>query len=748
MSRHSEASRTLDTVVVALLAGMVLLCFDSTFADRSYLVGAVAGLLTVGAIVLVVDYYDKGVGVVVLCALPAYVLVGAAVGVRTTDDYVRVPTLDDLVGTLSASIGAGNQLLTTIPPIDAVGDATLIPYALVFVVAGVALWLALCTERPLAPLVPLLMGLAAGILLGTQQRELLQVQSAVFAGLSLWWVAQRGARGGRVVAGSRGRTARAVGAVALVGGVAAATAVVLPPPEDDDLDRVVLRGRVGAGADVASLATPLSSFRAFTRQPPTAAGNVFDVRLLRVEGLPRGVPLRFVALDSYDGVTWQADNRTVVEANDDLFLRVGSVVDAPRRGRPVEVQVEVTADYLSDWLPLPGQLTGVSFVFLDGRAQRDDVRYNPATTTAVVLGGLDGGDDFRVEAVVPPADLGPRARAFDTPGPLEPDGAFLDEALEPWRASGLSPMRQVRSLAEYLRSNGRYSDGASPAERRYEAGHDAERLGEGFFLAPRIVGDDEQYASFMALAANRLGVPARVVVGASPGRRGWVQGRDVQAWVELRTADGSWRTLATREFMGSRPPRPGDVRPELPSDFLGLDDAQESPQQRPEPPPRPEGAEQEVSGGDEGTAGSGRWGWIALLGLLTWGVPLAKVLRRRVRAARGSSATRIVAGWREVLDHAGDLGRPVPAGLGRVEQARRLDLDPGPAVSAQEALFARRPPEAEQAADFWVTVRSQRRTLSRRASPLRRMWALWNPASLVPSRWRRTRTSSMTPAVR
>lgn len=733
MSRHSESARTLDTVVVAVLTALVLLCFDQTFADRSYLFGAAAGVLTIGSIVLVVDFYDKPGGVALLCALPAYVVIGAAVGVRTTIDYVRVPSVDALVGTLSATVSAGNQLLTTIPPVDSVGDATLVPYLLVFLTAGTALWTALRTDRPLAPLLPLLLGLAAAVLLGTQERDLLRVQAAAFAGTSLWWVSRRGARRHDVASGQRGAVARSAGALLLVAAVAVVASVVLPHQDDDDPDRVVLRGRVGSGHDVSATATPLSSFRTFTRQPRSTSGtNVFDRRLLRARGLPPDVPLRFVALDVYDGVEWTADNRTVAGVSDDLFLRIGSEVAAPRPGRAVEVDLTVTESYLSDWLPLPGQLTGLDFVYLDGRAQRVDVRYNPATTTAVVLGGLDVGDDVSVEAVVAPGGLRQRAQGFATDGPLEPDGAFLDEALRPWRESGLAPLDQVRSLARYLRTNGRYSDGATASEQQYESGHDAERLGEGFFSAPRIVGDDEQYAAFLALAANRLGVPARVVVGAVPGRGGWVEGRDVQAWVEVRITDGTWRRMPTSSFMSNRPPRRDDVRPVLPADFLGLDDPQDTPPDGSEPPAQqPDSGE---SGGDDadGGGGAGSVLWLLLLSLVTWVVPVAKLVRRRVRCTLGPPGSRIVGGWQELLDLARDLGRPVPRGLGRVEQARRLGLDPEPARQVQDVLFARDLPSAEQAAVVGTALREQRRTLARSAGPLRRWWAWWNPASLAP----------------
>ena len=64
-----------------------------------------------------------------------------------------------------------------------------------------------------------------------------------------------------------------------------------------------------------------------------------------------------------------------------------------------------------------------------------------------------------------------------------------------------------------------------------------------------MVGNDEQYAAWMALLANRIGVPARVVFGAVVPDGGTVTGADVHAWVELQVADGSWRTLPTELFM-------------------------------------------------------------------------------------------------------------------------------------------------------------------------------------------------------
>ena len=45
-----------------------------------------------------------------------------------------------------------------------------------------------------------------------------------------------------------------------------------------------------------------------------------------------------------------------------------------------------------------------------------------------------------------------------------------------------------------------------------------------------------------------------MVLGAVVPEGGRVTGKDVAAWVELRAADGSWKTLPTEEFMSDTPP--------------------------------------------------------------------------------------------------------------------------------------------------------------------------------------------------
>ena len=149
-------------------------------------------------------------------------------------------------------------------------------------------------------------------------------------------------------------------------------------------------------------------------------------------------------------------------------------------------------------------------------------------------------------------------------------------------------MDRVLAAAEHLRSEGKYSDGIGRTERIYVAGHSVWRLSDEFVNAPQIVGNDEQYAATMALIANDIGVPARVVLGAVVPEGGRVTGKDVSAWVELRAADGSWRTLPTEAFMSLTPP--ADQVPETNTPMSGT----VIPPPNPIPPPSDAGEQSDA----------------------------------------------------------------------------------------------------------------------------------------------------------
>ena len=554
---EDAAAASLDVLAVIVLALLALTGLQGSYRGLGYLaVGAVAlAVATSWALVCVAQRWSASVYLLVLLLI--FPLVGAWTVFRNVD-WLGLPSASAVGRVVTASITGPAEFLTTIPPLDSRGDVLIIPFVLGYLLGAAAIALALWTRRPLLPGVPLLLVLVACLLLGTDDPGQLLLRGIAFGVLLVLWVSVREARG-TADEGDGGLVLRRVLTVAavLVAGVLATLAV----PGGQQQERAVLRGRVGSGQDVSQLDNPLATFRNFTAQSAAGAtANVASKRLLAVKGLPRGEPVRIVALDTYDGSTWSAGNRTVPGDSGSLFQRIATEVVAPREGRPARVTVEVKKAWSSSWLPLAGELTGITFDFLDGRAQRDDVRYNLATQTGMVVGGLALGDDFTFTAALPDRRVKRSAAPYGDGDPLVDSGQFADRYLRPWRESGLAPMGQVFSLARYLRINGRYSDGGPGAERRYLPGHGELRLGTQFFGASTIVGNDEQYSAFMALAANRLGVPARVVVGARAAADGTVRGRDVEAWVELRVADGSWRTLPNELFMSHKPPKRSDVR--------------------------------------------------------------------------------------------------------------------------------------------------------------------------------------------
>jgi hypothetical protein len=729
--------RGVDAMCVLGLVAIVLFGFDQTFGDREYLVTGMAGaVVVVAAGIVVTALAGARTDVFLLVAALLYVPVGALAAFRPLSQG-RLPAGDELIEVLTATLSGTEVLLTTIPPVDAVGPVLVLPYSVGYLSAGAALWLAIRTRRPLAPVLPLLAGFAGVIALGplTSSDRTLLIGTG-FSAIALWWGSWRAAdpasRDVALSGASRGRLGRAL-AAALVVGVAASAALTVVPTTALEEERTVLRGRLGRGASVDQLDNPLISFRRFTDQDDGSPDNAFAEVLFSVSGLEEVRAIRFVTLDLYDGTAWRAGNRTVDDADDDLFQRIGSEVSAPRSGDAVTVQIDLRTAYRGGWLPLVGQLTGVNFDFADGRAQREDVRYNPATSSATVLGGLGPGDDYTFTATVPTERLAANSEAYPTDGPLMTTGSALDDYLAPYATSGEPPLQQVLQLARYLRRNGRYSDGAGALI--VPRGHDINRLTAEFIGADRIVGNDEQYAAFLALAANRLGVPARVVVGAFADD-GKVRGRNVSAWVELRVRDGSWRTLPTTEFMSMRRPRRDDEPPQSLSEYVEQQAGQQSDPDALESGPSPglePGPDDSTAAdaSDAGSSGDFPLGWLLLVSGLAWLVPGLKQARRAVRRTRARTSSRVAGAWAELTDAALDLGHAVPTGATRERQGALLGVEVRLAQHADDLVFAAEVPSGADADYYWRAVDQARRDLRAGHPWPRRLLAVFSPQSLI-----------------
>ena len=715
----------LDVVAPVLLTLLALSALEGSYADRSYLVVGGLGAVSAAAVATVAWTQGRARSELLLALLVLLAPVGALFS-RHDGDVVTIPGIESMSAVLTDGFTGPGQLLSTIPPADAAGAPLTLTFLLGYLVAGASAGTALYGRRPVLPVLPALLGLVVAVLLGVQDPAGVPVRAVLFVVVALAWSAARGHRSSGRTASRRQVAVRGFTSLLIVGAAAGLASGVTDSSGAPNEPRWVLRGQVGTGEDVARLDNPLSDFRKYTRQLPGTPGNTYNETLFEVEGLPRGVPMRFATLDVYDGTSWNAGNRTVVDRADSLFLRIGSVVDAPLPGEVIDVSVTLRAGYVSSWLPVAGQLTWVEFTYADGRAQREDVRYNPATLSAVVRGGLTRRDDYEFTAVLPDTELEVGMKPYRR-GRSQPEGAFLDDALEPWRTVTMSPMERVFSLADYLRTNGRFSDGAQPWEQRFTAGHDATRLGEGFFEASQMVGDHEQFTAFLALAANRLGVRARAVVGAVPGIDGVVTGSDVTSWVEIRVSDGSWRILPSDLYLSTRTPKRSEPPKKDPGTFVAEAEQEKARKSKlPTAEPERELIDELV---EEPPSVAPRVVGVVLLAVVVVGwVPVLKWLRRRRRRRTGSNRDRVAGAWQELIDLVEDLGHDVPA-VPRPTQAHLLGRGAAAARLADD-VFAADPPAEGFVAEMWSLVDAERRALVRERGWRGRLRARWNPASL------------------
>jgi hypothetical protein len=93
-------------------------------------------------------------------------------------------------------------------------------------------------------------------------------------------------------------------------------------------------------------------------------------------------------------------------------------------------------------------------------------------------------------------------------------------------------------------------------------------------------------------------------------------------------------------------------------------------------------------------------------------------------------SARFVGGWRELVDHARDLGASIPSGGTRREQARLLPAGAPPLAREADAhVFGPQPPREDAAATYWAAVEVERRSMSSTVPRARRWRAAVNLAS-------------------
>ncbi|TCJ30191.1 transglutaminase-like domain-containing protein [Nocardioides jejuensis] len=722
-----------DLLFVLGLGTIAMYGFKDTFHGWTFLLAGVLGLV-LGAVLahLAVELAQPVVVLALFVVVAFFLLGGAIAGPHSAASALPLPgTLIDLA---DKSVHGWKELLTTLPPVDG-GPLLALPYLLGLVAGAGTLTLARRLRSAWVPLVGALALVAAVILLGVQDAQHLAITGLLVAVLGIAWVVIRSRwQSATVTIGSRNRSRVLLGA-GLCGLAALGAVVVGPHLPGTSEDRTVLRTWVEPPFDVGQYPSPLASFRKYTKDySGPSQYKLHDKPLLEVKGLPEGTRIRFAGMDSYNGIVFGAANDSGLEpGNADTFQKVGSVIANPATGKAVSAQVKVLDGYRGVWLPEAGALTGIKLgTGLSG--QVDSFRYNLATDTGVIPGGIEPGDTYTFNAVLPDdkLDKGLTTWAGSLPG-VEAASRFQSLAAQMAGQTASTPLERVIEIAKEMKATGKYTDGGAGAEQ-FRPGHSLSRLSEFTSADHQMAGDDEQYAAMMAILANQAGVPARVVMGAKVPASGIIAGKDVHAWVELRAADGTWRTLTQEDFMSDTPPE------------------QEAPQReklvagKVIPPPAP--VRPPSSAGDPVEDSLDRldqhhssafqvpgfvW-WIlkwVVLPLLVAAALVGLVLflkrrRTRLRRTTGTAAARVAAAWRDLLDHARDHGHAVSGRATRREQAAAIPVDGfrDVASSADAGVFGRTDPTEEQAEHVWKQVDEQR---ARMNEPLSRL-ARWKVA--------------------
>ncbi len=727
-------------VSVLLVAAMVVAAMIPWWPvyEHPHLVGAAGGAVIAGcAIGLLGAIYVWPSWAVASATAGAFLVLGVPLAVPQKT-YLVFPTAEGLVDLVAATALSWKQLVTITVPVGTYQALLVPPFLLALVASMLATTIALRTSRPATAAIPPAVVLVTGIALGVVHDDLaLEAGLAFLLTLVAWLV--------RVAIGERRKamldrpvdaalidarrivSAALLTAVAVVGATAAT--FVVPPGSRD-----VVRAELRPPFEPDDYVSPLAGFRA------AFAPEVAPEEMLRVTGLPDGAGIRIATLDTYDGVVYSVGGGSSASGQ---FVRLPYRLDqSDTPGELVDLEVDVLG-YDDVWVPGVGRLAEIEF---DDASLADEFHYNDVTGTGGVPGGLAEGDEYEAVSKASPVP------ADDLSG-LRPGGAVLPEApempdelarlLDDWAPASLPQGERLAQVISGFHREGYVSHGLDEEEPS-RSGHSLDRLAE-LATAKPMIGDGEQYAVAAALMARSIGFPARVVVGylaprdAEVGPTQVFRSEDLQAWIEVQTAEGEWLQVdpnpAPRKIPDRQPDEPTIVsRPQSalppPDDPTPVDDLTAEPD-----PGRddPDDSDAWLAGLLEVLRLTGIvLAVIALLASPFAAIVIAKARRRRLRRRAASAVERIEGGWAEFTDTAADYGYPIAPTATRAEQAATVG-GMGPLVLAavvDRAVYAPGGPGEGDDDRVWTAVDELQRRLAEPRSLRERIRAAISLGSL------------------
>lgn len=678
-----------DIGVLSVLSLLGILGYETSFGDLNFVVAALGGLL-VGTLAAVAgSLWRLGVLTTVLLGLAAYFLLGTPFTMPDAGTFVVLPSVESIVGLAFGAVFGWADIVTIGTPVEAPYYVAAVPYFAAWLVSLVGTMLAgrwLVKRRTALRSSVLLIGpivlYVSGILLGTDEAYFAGVRGVSFAVLALVWIAWR--RGATVEASGEGAKRllkqKLTGTAAVVVGAIAVGTLAGAALAPVTADRFVLREEIVPPFDPLEFPSPLSGFRKYTK-------DLAETPLFEITGLEPGDTIRLATMDSYTGRLWNVAGPKDVGADGGGYGIVGESLPEPLlatlgSGREIEVEV---AGYDDVWIPTVGYGSALRLLDDDTAARAGDLRYNPAAGTAVLTSGIGDGArylvDSRVQVEPELEELVDVPVASLTLPTVANSPDVIAAKADEFAGDAVSPIEQLRNIERALKTGGFLSHGLASDTVPSRAGHGADRIIE-LFTRTQMVGDEEQYASAMALIARHLGYPARVVMGFAPevpadGGSVEVTGGDITAWVEVPFEGVGWVSF-----------RPTPDQVDVPQEQTPKPKSEPQPQVR--QPPRAEEIEDDLlttveidETEDDRDEAFVVPGWVWLLGgvigipLLILFLPILAVAlakrRRRRKRLRGTNHRRAAGAWEELVDRYAELGFEPPDRATRIQSARMLE---------------------------------------------------------------------------
>lgn len=676
--------RLVDTVILTVLVGLVLLPLVPVYGARAGLIPVLGGLLLGVSVALLAAVRKWSLWIAAALMFGAYLLFGPLLAAPTLALSGVLPGPEVLIALVRALVSVWKEALTMSPPFGRSGTLAALPFLTALFTSGAAVSIIMRAKgrQRLWALVPLIFAAAVGLLF-TSPYTVYPVGVGVVVGLVIvgWAFWHAG-----IVQPKRWVSLLIMGAVAVTSGVVVPNLAEAGP-------RFVLRDYVLPPFDPSDLVSPLAQLRLYKK-------DLAETELFSVSGLPEGTRIRLATLDSYDGVVWNVAPAGTAQGSGS-YRRVGEQITQQPAENAQTFEL-VILGLTGNWLPTVGQAEG--FDFADGSRISAQLRYNDSSGAALLTGGLTEGLSYQVTAVLPPE---PNPDDLSTAGasdlrlpPLSGVPAAVSSIAPSVSAEASNPYEIAQTIADWFPAQGWYSDSLAADSRSVSnslAGHGANRIAQ-LLEGERMVGDHEQYAAAMALFAREMGLPARVVMGFVPNLdddgAATVVGADVSAWVEIHFRGHGWVAFD---------PTPDTSK--TPEQDTTQNEQHAEPQLLQPPPPPPDPAPPESEDTSRGRTSEGEereeeaagipavvWyaaGGVSGLLLLIFGpmllVALIRLQRRKRRRNAKTPAASVAGGWDEVLDQAVDLKLEPKELATRREAASELVHQ----FSAQEITSAR-----------------------------------------------------------